>query len=104
MASARTCADGCRNPGGGGGWGRCYAVPRSIQENYPQLGELLRISIPAFGCFGGRIHSRLDGLGALGCYSLDKPLLVGGVCLRPFEGGDQLGMGNVLIHRGLFIG
>jgi hypothetical protein len=84
----------------GGGGSRCYPKPRSIRESHPQLGELLRISIPAFGCFGGRIHSRLDGLGALGCYSLDQPLLVGGVCLRPFVSGDQLGMGNVLIHRG----
>lgn len=83
-----------------GGGGSCYPKPRSIRESHPQLGELLRISIPAFGCFGGRIHSRLDGLGALGCYSLDQPLLVGGVCLRPFVSGDQLGMGNVLIHRG----
>ncbi|WP_225585350.1 hypothetical protein [Acidovorax sp. ACV01] len=76
------------------------AVPRSILENHPQGSELFRIRIPALRCFGRRIDSRLNGFWALGTHSLDEALLVGGVCLRPFESGDQLGMGNRLIHRG----
>lgn len=76
------------------------AVPRSILENHPQRSELFRIRIPALRCFGRRINSRLNGFWALGAGSLDEALLVGGVSLRPFESGDQLGMGNRLIHRG----
>lgn len=76
------------------------AVPRSILENHPQRSELFRIRIPALRCFGCRINSRLNGFWALGADSLDESLLVGGVSLRPFESGDQLGMGNRLIHRG----
>lgn len=79
------------------------AVPRSILENHPQRSELFRIRIPALRCFGCRINSRLNGYWALGTDSLDEALLVGGVSLRPFESGDQLGMGNRLIHRGFHL-
>lgn len=79
------------------------AVPRSILENHPQRSELFRIRIPALRCFGCRINSRLNGFWALGADSLDESLLVGGVSLRPFESGDQLGMGNRLIHRGFHL-
>lgn len=75
-------------------------MPRSILENHPQRSELFRIRIPALRCFGCGINCRLNGFWALGADSLDEALLVGGVSLRPFESGDQLGMGNRLIHRG----
>ena len=77
-------------------------MPLSILKNHAQRSELFRIRIPALRCFGCRIDSRLDGLGAFCCNSLDQRLLVGNVCLRPFECADQFSMGrNGMVHKGL---
>lgn len=75
------------------------ALSCSFLQNNPQRGELCRIRIPALHCFGCRIDSRLNSFRALGSNGLDQSLLVGGVCLRPFVSGDQLGMGNRWGHR-----
>ena len=58
-----------------------------------ELGPALSI------CFDGR----LDGSGPLFCNGFDQAELMRSICLRPLERGDEFGMGNGLIHRGLAI-
>ena len=65
--------------------------------------ELFCVRIPAFFCFCGCFHGRLNGLGPFFCNSFDQSGLVRSICLRPLESGDEFGMGNKLIHKNLII-
>jgi hypothetical protein len=75
----------------------------SILEVHSQGIEFFRIRIPAFCCLCRRIDGRLNRLGPFCRSSFDQSGLVSRICLRPPEGGDEFGMGSVLIHSKLSI-
>ncbi len=82
----------------------CAATePRSILEAHPQEIELFCIRIPAFSCLCSGINGRLNGLEPLFFNSFDQSEFVSSIKLRPPEGGDELGMGNRLIHKDLIV-
>lgn len=83
--------------------GRVRTAHRSVLEGHAQRRQLSRKGIPASGCFLCCVDGRLNRLGPLGGKRLDQARLVSGICLCPFVGGNELGVGEGLVHKDFFI-
>ncbi len=83
--------------------GRMIAAAKahSILQIYPQCMQFFCKRISAFCGLASCFNSRLNRLGAFVCSGFDQPRLVRSIGLRPFESGNEFGMGDGLIHGDL---